>query len=275
MLRQDDDANKWLSLAVVMVVCVQVVGACLALGCNFQWRGSARARERASTVSIPWGPATCLPYLDLGQLDRMSRHRLICGPPCILTITMPYTQRCTTPQVLATYSLARTKDRQVPVAWVAPVPSVCGTCYRGTITAGPVTVALCPSSPKTRLPARHQTTTLPTIRITSHAQPHGNMSQERKRSTSRTRVSRPTTPLRPSSRSSFRDSAKASSQAPFPLDAFEPQFGELSDAMADLEANLMHFQLMHESLARFSESFASFLYGLNMNAFCVDYPEVR
>ena len=37
----------------------------------------------------------------------------------------------------------------------------------------------------------------------------------------------------------------------------------------------MHFQLMHESLARFSESFASFLYGLNMNAFCVDFPEVR
>lgn len=37
----------------------------------------------------------------------------------------------------------------------------------------------------------------------------------------------------------------------------------------------MHFQLMHESLARFSESFASFLYGLNMNAFCVDFPEVK
>ena len=44
--------------------------------------------------------------------------------------------------------------------------------------------------------------------------------------------------------------------------------------MADLEANMMHYQLMHESLARFSESFASFLYGLNMNAFCVDFPEV-
>ena len=36
----------------------------------------------------------------------------------------------------------------------------------------------------------------------------------------------------------------------------------------------MHLQLMHESLARFSENFASFLYGLNMNAFCVDFPEV-
>lgn len=44
--------------------------------------------------------------------------------------------------------------------------------------------------------------------------------------------------------------------------------------MADLEVNFMHLQLMHESLSRFSESFASFLYGLNMNAFCVDFPEV-
>lgn len=37
----------------------------------------------------------------------------------------------------------------------------------------------------------------------------------------------------------------------------------------------MHLQLLHESLSRFSESFASFLYGLNMNAFCVDFPEVQ
>ncbi|KAI4167293.1 MAG: hypothetical protein LQ343_007337 [Gyalolechia ehrenbergii] len=43
--------------------------------------------------------------------------------------------------------------------------------------------------------------------------------------------------------------------------------------MADLEANFMHLQLMHESLSRFNENFASFLYGLNMNAFCVDFPE--
>lgn len=35
----------------------------------------------------------------------------------------------------------------------------------------------------------------------------------------------------------------------------------------------MHLQLMHESLGRFSESFAGFLYGLNMNAFCVDFVE--
>jgi len=97
----------------------------------------------------------------------------------------------------------------------------------------------------------------------------------RNRSTSRTRLpSRPTTPLRPSSRTSLRNSQQASTAAQHnPLDALESQFAELSDGMADLEANFMHVQLMHESLARFSESFAAFLYGLNMNAFCVDFPE--
>lgn len=43
--------------------------------------------------------------------------------------------------------------------------------------------------------------------------------------------------------------------------------------MADLEANFMHLQLLNESIARFNENFAAFLYGLNMTAFCVDFPE--
>ncbi|CAG8160297.1 unnamed protein product [Penicillium salamii] len=91
--------------------------------------------------------------------------------------------------------------------------------------------------------------------------------------------SRPTTPLRPSSRSSLREahgygsSIGNSGYTQPAINALEPQFAELADSMADLEANFMHLQLMHESLTRFSESFASFLYGLNMNAFCVDFPE--
>ncbi|MCJ1469831.1 DASH complex subunit dam1 [Pseudocyphellaria aurata] len=88
--------------------------------------------------------------------------------------------------------------------------------------------------------------------------------------------SRPTTPLRPSSRTSLRESQGNSARdasSSFPLESWEPAFAELSDSMADLEANFMHLQLMHESLSRFNESFASFLYGLNMNAFCVDFPE--
>ncbi|KAL8840239.1 MAG: hypothetical protein Q9170_001446 [Blastenia crenularia] len=99
-----------------------------------------------------------------------------------------------------------------------------------------------------------------------------------KRSSSRNRPpSRPTTPLRPSSRTSLRESQTftpgKSTSSSFPLESLEPAFAELSDSMADLEANFMHLQLMHESLSRFNENFASFLYGLNMNAFCVDFPE--
>ncbi|GLI75875.1 DASH complex subunit dam1 [Penicillium ochrochloron] len=100
------------------------------------------------------------------------------------------------------------------------------------------------------------------------------------RSSSRPRPSsRPTTPLRPSSRSSLREAhgyGQSISHAGYnqpAINALEPQFAELADSMADLEANFMHLQLMHESLTRFSESFASFLYGMNMNAFCVDFPE--
>ena len=43
--------------------------------------------------------------------------------------------------------------------------------------------------------------------------------------------------------------------------------------MADLEANFMHLQLLNESLGRFNENFGAFLYGMNMSAFCVDFPE--
>jgi DASH complex subunit DAM1 len=58
-----------------------------------------------------------------------------------------------------------------------------------------------------------------------------------------------------------------------PLNAIEHAFSELSDGMADLEANFMHLSLLHESLGRFNENFGGFLYGLNMSAFCVDFPE--
>ncbi|CAO2656169.1 Nn.00g049720.m01.CDS01 [Neocucurbitaria sp. VM-36] len=101
--------------------------------------------------------------------------------------------------------------------------------------------------------------------------------RQRTRSKSPLSRSRPTTPLRASSRSSLRDSAQrgrgASASGGNALEGLQDGFAELSDAMADLEQNFMALQLMHESLARFSESFAGFLYGMNMNAFCVDFPE--
>lgn len=90
--------------------------------------------------------------------------------------------------------------------------------------------------------------------------------------------SRPTTPLRPPSRTSLRASQTTPSgplsSSSDPLASLEPAFAELSDSMADLEANFMHLQLLNESLNRFNECFGGFLYGLNMSAFCVDFPEV-
>ncbi|KAL5116815.1 DASH complex subunit dam1 [Pleosporales sp. CAS-2024a] len=96
------------------------------------------------------------------------------------------------------------------------------------------------------------------------------------RARSKSPRSRPTTPLRPASRSSLRDSVqrgRSAASSGNALQGLQDGFAELSDAMADLEQNFMQLQLMHESLARFSESFAAFLYGMNMNAFCVDFPE--
>lgn len=92
-------------------------------------------------------------------------------------------------------------------------------------------------------------------------------------------TSRPTTPLRPPSRTSLRasqttPSGPLSGSTSDPLASLEPAFAELSDSMADLEANFMHLQLLNESLNRFNECFGGFLYGLNMSAFCVDFPEV-
>lgn len=114
--------------------------------------------------------------------------------------------------------------------------------------------------------------------------PPGRQIRNRSRSAShhgRTTPSRPTTPLR--DRAPSRTSLRASTTTPthssshqsngHPLDILEPAFAEFSDSMADLEANMMHLQLLQESLNRFNENFGAFLYGLNMNAFTVDFTE--
>jgi DASH complex subunit DAM1 len=48
---------------------------------------------------------------------------------------------------------------------------------------------------------------------------------------------------------------------------------ELSDGMATLDTNMQHLQSVHENLSRFSESFSAFLYGIKMNAWCVEFSE--
>ncbi|KAG5518670.1 hypothetical protein PMAC_002639 [Pneumocystis sp. 'macacae'] len=86
--------------------------------------------------------------------------------------------------------------------------------------------------------------------------------------------SRPTTPLRRIEKGGLSHlSASWSRQDPFPLDALAPAFTEMADALTDVQHNFEHIQSIHANLVQFNESFASFLYGLNMNAFCVDFPE--
>jgi hypothetical protein len=84
--------------------------------------------------------------------------------------------------------------------------------------------------------------------------------------------SRPHTPLRRSNSRSSLHSRLVSDEA-FPLNTLEPLFAEFSDSMATLEMNIADLQSMHDSLSRFNECFSAFLYGLNINAFCTDFPE--
>ncbi|KAG4301325.1 hypothetical protein PCANB_002282 [Pneumocystis canis] len=86
--------------------------------------------------------------------------------------------------------------------------------------------------------------------------------------------SRPTTPLRRIERGGLSHlSVSWNREDPFPLDSLAPAFAEMTDALTDAQHNFEHIHSIYSNLVQFSESFASFLYGLNMNAFCVDFSE--
>lgn len=90
--------------------------------------------------------------------------------------------------------------------------------------------------------------------------------------------SRPTTPLRRRSESRLSESLHgqhySSDATRLPLDSvLTNPLVELNDALGDLDQNLQHLQLMHESITSFNESFSAFLYGIEMNAWCVEFPE--
>ncbi|KAF3934294.1 hypothetical protein ABW19_dt0205032 [Dactylella cylindrospora] len=88
-------------------------------------------------------------------------------------------------------------------------------------------------------------------------------------------VHRPTTPLRESSRS--RDSVarfrNSHSDVITPIESITPFFTELEDAMNILHDNLLQMQQIHENINKFNENFSAMIYGMEMNAFCVDFPE--
>lgn len=60
---------------------------------------------------------------------------------------------------------------------------------------------------------------------------------------------------------------------PLENEVFSSGLVELDDSMAQLDANLQHLQQIHETVQCFNESFSSFLYGIQMNAWCVEFPE--
>lgn len=51
--------------------------------------------------------------------------------------------------------------------------------------------------------------------------------------------------------------------------------GDLAYETATLQSNFEALDEIQGALHTFDESFSMFLYGLKMNAFCVEWPEVR
>lgn len=91
-------------------------------------------------------------------------------------------------------------------------------------------------------------------------------------------MSRPGTPLRRYSQSRVADSLASrhydlSESTPLESPLFANSIIELDDGVAQLDANLQRIQQIHESVQCFNESFSAFLYGIQMNAWCVEFPE--
>jgi DASH complex subunit DAM1 len=93
-------------------------------------------------------------------------------------------------------------------------------------------------------------------------------------------MSRPTphrTPLRRISQGSLFALSRSQSypDAPHGLGFLEPAMSELADEAETLQANLDGLKNLSDSLKSFNESFASWLYVMNMNALTTDWPQVR
>ncbi|KIS70138.1 uncharacterized protein UMAG_05210 [Mycosarcoma maydis] len=97
---------------------------------------------------------------------------------------------------------------------------------------------------------------------------------------SRTRapaVATPTTPLRRISRGSLNalshSASKQLSGGATPLSFLQGAMSDLAEEVGVLQLNLENVEAVHESLHSFNENFAMYIYGLKMNAYCVEWPE--
>lgn len=87
------------------------------------------------------------------------------------------------------------------------------------------------------------------------------------------------TPLRRISHGSLSNLARSANQNapggndPTRLNFLIPAFSDLGDELASLHANLENLNHLSDVLETFNESFASYLYALKMNAFCVEWEQ--
>ncbi|EJC99319.1 uncharacterized protein FOMMEDRAFT_113277 [Fomitiporia mediterranea MF3/22] len=86
---------------------------------------------------------------------------------------------------------------------------------------------------------------------------------------------RPRTPLRRLSQGSLRALSRSGSfpDAPAGLGFLEPAMAELADETEALNGNLAGLHALSNSLQAFNDSFASYLYVMEMNALTTDWPQ--
>lgn len=48
---------------------------------------------------------------------------------------------------------------------------------------------------------------------------------------------------------------------------------DLAEEVITLQGHLENLEAVHDSLGSFNENFAMYIYGLKMNAYCVEWPE--
>jgi DASH complex subunit DAM1 len=85
------------------------------------------------------------------------------------------------------------------------------------------------------------------------------------------------TPLRRISRASLGalSASRNREEESSPLEHLNGPFAELAEAMEDLAVNFEALDAINEDLNSFNHGFGAFLYGLRMNAYASEFPQVR